>query len=491
MKPIEYLRLVVLVSLCMAATVAADAAIVDDASITDHAGANAAINAANSTAGSLLHEINQSKVVGTTSNDSKLPGLGQSSQNSSSAAENYSAPISNAETRLTVQSADNETEMAENDSSQNSSATNATEASETSDANTTASQSAGKAEVAVYVYNDDDDSLDVSLYIDSVPKGKADVSKGEEETFGNFTLDQGIHRFKIIWKDEDTEKVYESEIKKEINGDDVVSLYTTGHSEPEEYDLTASVKNENDKRINAYLYIDGIYEDSQEVSEESTDDFSSASIEEGVHDVSLKWLDPYTNDQYEKTKRVTIEGDSAVVFVAGKGTSFQDLGKTAEPTEDAASSFSSYFSAGSSTISSATSSGSTFSTTTQASDTLASSDSENSSGIYGETENANAYSGVGNSTDDRADNANTYEDTNADNTANTEATGTVSENTGTQDVAKAKAPYSFRTLSAIDSLFGDNANRASGAEEKSGGWGKISLVYILVLFAAAYLVIRY
>ncbi|MDD1762677.1 MAG: hypothetical protein LUQ59_10655, partial [Methanothrix sp.] len=419
MKPIEYLRLLVLVSLCMAATVAADAAIADDASITDHAGANAAINAANSTAGSLLHEINQSNVVGTSANDHKSLGLGQLSQNSSNAAENYSAPISNAETRLTVQLADNETKRLENYSSQNASVTNATEASETSDANTAASQNAAKkAEVAAYVYNDDDDSLDVSLYIDSVPKGKADVSKGEEETFGNFTLDQGIHRFKIIWKDEDTDKVYESEIKKEINGDDAVSLYTTGHSEPEEYDLTASVKNENDKSINAYLYIDGIYEDSQEISEESTDDFSSASIEEGIHDVSLKWLDPYTNDQYEKTKRVTIEGDSAVVFVAGKGTSFQDLGKAAETTEGAASSGSSYLSAGSGFT---TSSGGMSSTTTQASDNLASSDSENSSGIYGETENANAYGGVGNSTGKGADNTNTYEDMNTDNTGNTEA----------------------------------------------------------------------
>jgi hypothetical protein len=77
-----------------------------------------------------------------------------------------------------------------------------------------ASKEIKKAEVALYVYNDDDDSLDVSLYIDSVPKGKTDVSKGKEETFGNFTVNQGIHRFKIIWKDEDTNEVYESEIKK-------------------------------------------------------------------------------------------------------------------------------------------------------------------------------------------------------------------------------------------------------------------------------------
>ena len=486
MKPIEYLLLVVLVSLCTAATLATDVAIADNASIADHAGAKAAENAINSTAGSLLHEINQSKIVETTANDSQTIGFGQSSQNSSSAAENLAAPIRKAETRLTVQSADNETKTSENFSSQNASATNATETSKTSDVNSTASKNAKKAEVAAYVYNDDDDSLDVSLYIDSVPKGKADVSKGKEETFGNFTLDQGIHRFKIIWKDEDTNKVYESEIKKEINGDDVVSLYTTAHTEPEKYDLTVSVKNENDKSTNAYLYIDGIYQDRKEISEDSTNDFSSASVEEGVHDVSLTWLDPYTNDQYEKTKRVTIEGDSAVVFIAGKGTSFQDLGKTVETTADTASSGSSYFS---STSSGSTNSSNSQSTISEASNNRTTSDSENSSGTYGKAENSD--SSAENSTGNSEYGANAHDDSIVNNTANDEMKGTGSESAGTQDAAKAGAPYSFRTLGMIDSLFADKANSANGAEAKSGGWGNISLVYILVLVGAAYLVIRH
>jgi len=485
MKPIEYLLLVVLVSLCTAATVAVDVAIADNASITDHAGAKAAENAINST-GSLLHEMNQSKIIETTGNDSQTLGFGQLSQNSSKTAENWSAPIRKAESRLTVQSADNETETSENYSSQNASATNATENSKTSDVNTTAFQNAKKAQVAAYVYNDDDDSLDVSLYIDSVPKGKADVSKGKEETFGNFSLDQGIHRFKIIWKDEDTDKVYESEIKKEINGDDAVSLYTTAHTEPEKYDLTVSVKNENDKSTNAYLYIDGIYQERKEISEDSTNDFSSVSIEEGVHDVSLKWLDPYTNDQYEKTKRVTIEGDSALVFVAGKGTSFQDLGKAIETTADTARSSSSYFSSNSSGSMSSSTSQSTIS---EASDNRTTSDSENSSGTYGKAENPDSI--AENSTGNSEYGVNAHDHSIINNIANNEMTGTGSESAGTQDAAKAGAPYSFRTLSMIDSLFADNANSANGAEAKGGGWGNISLVYILVLVGAAYLVIRH
>lgn len=442
-----------LVSLCLATSFAADA------SIADHVAANS------------------------TSNDSLSSGLSQSSQESLSELEGPLVPISYTKVRPTVKSADNlsigdpdsgylnsidnKTEATDDSSTQKESATNTTEASETSDVNTIASQNSKKAEVAAYVYNDDDDSLDVSLYIDSVPKGKTDVSKGEEETFGNFTLNHGIHRFKIIWKDSDTEKVYESEIEKEITGDDVISLYTTGHNEPEEFDLTASVKNENDKSIKAYLYIDGIYEDNQEISEESTDDISDASVEEGVHDVSVRWLDPYTNDQYEKKKRVTIEGDSAVIFVANKGASFKDLSKAAETVEDSVSSETLDF-------------GSRI-TTSKAPGTLNASESENGGGTYDVADND--YNGEENSNLDNADNAGTSNDATVDNIAQGEKPR--SENTGTQDAVKTRGTYSVRILSTIDGLFGDNS------KAKEDGWSNLSIIYPLVLLAAAYLVFRH
>jgi hypothetical protein len=321
-------------------------------------------------------------------------------------------------------------------------------------ANAGASEDIKKAQVATYVYNDDDDSLDVSLYIDSVPKGKTDVSKGGEETFGNFTVKQGIHRFKIIWKDEDTNEVYESEIKKEIFGDDVISLYTTGHEEPEEYDLTVSVKNENGKSTNAYLYIDGIYEDNQEISEESTDDFSSASAEEGIHDISLRWLDPYTNDQYEKKKRITIEGDSAVVFVISKGTSFQDLGLAKGPGEETEISEISSFSSGSKSSAKSTA------------------DRLEDAGGMGENSSGNSdLNGVGNSS--------------ANDDGILDGVGTASINEETQTDPTNEKHSTFRTLSATDSSSADDAGLGKS------GWTQVSVVYPLVLFAAAYLVFRH
>jgi len=405
-------------------------------------------------------------------------------------AGNSSSPVLKTENKLTVQSADipnanNSSESLVSESSDSGiagSAENETKYAEAANVNGTVSENARKAEVAAYVYNDDDDSLDVSLYIDSVPKGKADVSSGEEETFGNFSLDQGIHRFKIIWKDEDTEKLYESEIKKDIKGDDAVSLYTAGHNEPEEYDLTVSVKNENDREITAYLYVDGIYQDSQDISEESTDDFSSASVEEGVHDVSFKWLDPYTNDQYEKTKRVAVEGDSAVIFVASIGTSFQDLGVAEVSAEATKGSESSGYSASlDSSFSSPSSSNSL------ALDDPASNDSKSINGDSG------AADGEKNdSIESIPDSEVSQKDTIEDYITDDRQTGTGSES-AENSAEEANSPYSMKTLSTVGGWLGDIEGKEDGANEASGGggWLRLSPIYVIVLLAAAYVVLRH
>ncbi|HWQ20117.1 MAG TPA: hypothetical protein VN455_10105 [Methanotrichaceae archaeon] len=195
------------------------------------------------------------------------------------------------------------------------------------------SESPKTKEVAAYVYNDDDDTLDVSLYIDSVPRGKVDVDKGSEETFGNYTLTTGPHRFKILWKDSDTNKVYESEIKKDVSDDDLVRLYTSEHQEPQEFNLLVSVKNENDKETKAYLYIDGKFEKSQDLAEQSISEFDEVSVDEGIHDVSLRWLDPGTDAEYEKKKSITVDDDKAVIFVVTKGISFEEDGLAASAPE--------------------------------------------------------------------------------------------------------------------------------------------------------------
>ncbi|MGD0952075.1 MAG: hypothetical protein ABR985_06740 [Methanotrichaceae archaeon] len=93
------------------------------------------------------------------------------------------------------------------------------------------------------------------------------------------------------------------------------------------------MKNENDKDTKAYLYIDGKYENTQQLSADSTTEFDKVSMEEDVHDVSIRWLDPYTNSEYEKKKRVTVDNDEAVIFIATKGASFEDKGEAPDVSE--------------------------------------------------------------------------------------------------------------------------------------------------------------
>ncbi len=365
--------------------------------------------------------------------------------------------FNNSNTNDTLQNGVNENESSDNLSSRNYTAI----APETAEANVTVSNKPKKAEVATYVYNDDDDSLDVSLYIDSVPKGKATVSKGEQQTFGNFSLTLGFHRFKIVWEDPSPKKVYESEQNEEIKGDDAVILYTTEHREPEEHDLTVSVKNENDKKTTAYLYIDGIYESDKEISESSTDDFSSVSVKEGTHDISLKWLDPYTNDEYEVKKRITIEGDANVIFVASKGTSFSDNGKSIDTTDYATpEGNTNYESTGTSSGSSA------FSGYTDHG--RINSSSTNDSAISSTANN------VADNSSEAVNTSNTTADTIADIDGSTEG---ISNNTFD--------PTAIKTLSAKESPIDENK------KPQDTGWEDVSIIYPLVLVAAIYFVLRH
>jgi len=175
----------------------------------------------------------------------------------------------------------------------------------------------------VYVFNNDDDKLDVSLFIDSEFKSTEDISKENEVKFGSYPLETGTHKFKISWWDDDPKKSYEVERVEELDEDKAITLYTTKNTEPEEFDVTITVVNQNDKDLDAYLYIDGGYEKSKEVKKENNADFGKIDVEEGLHEFSVRWRDPDTKVEYEKRKTVRIEGDDVVVFYAPKGIVFE------------------------------------------------------------------------------------------------------------------------------------------------------------------------
>jgi len=185
------------------------------------------------------------------------------------------------------------------------------------------------AEAVVYVFNNDDDTLSISLFIDSELKDTEDVSKEKEKKFGNYELDAGSHRFKITWWDDDTKKTHDEELVATVEEETAVTLYTTQNKEPEEFEVNVMLRNENQEDLEAYLYIDGEYEKQKSAKKESTTDFGKFDLEEGTHELAVRWQDPQTNIEYEKRKTVRVDGKDVVTFYAPQGMTFESDEKTA------------------------------------------------------------------------------------------------------------------------------------------------------------------
>lgn len=178
------------------------------------------------------------------------------------------------------------------------------------------------AEAVVYVFNNDDDTLSISLFIDSELEDTADVSKDSEEKFGNYELLAGSHNFKISWWDDDTKKTYHEAQDVEIEETTAVTLYATQNKEPEEFEVSVMLRNDNSEDLEAYLYIDGEYDKQKTAKKESTTDFGKYDLEEGTHELAVRWQDPETNIDYEKRKTIRVDGTDVVIFYAPKGMTF-------------------------------------------------------------------------------------------------------------------------------------------------------------------------
>jgi hypothetical protein len=179
------------------------------------------------------------------------------------------------------------------------------------------------AEAVVYVFNNDDDTLSISLFIDSELLGTEDVSKDKEKKFGNYELLAGSHSFKITWWDDDTKKTHQEELVATVEGETAVTLYATQNKEPEEFEVNVMLRNENPEDLEAYLYIDGEFDKQKTAKKESTTDFGKFDIEEGTHVLAVRWQDPETKIEYEKRKTIRVDGKDVVTFYAPAGMTFQ------------------------------------------------------------------------------------------------------------------------------------------------------------------------
>ena len=182
-------------------------------------------------------------------------------------------------------------------------------------------------EAVVYVFNRDDDTLSVSLFIDSQLKSTEEIPRDREKKFGNYPLEAGPHTFRITWWDDDTKKIHQEELVAVVEGLTPVTLYTTRNTGPEKFDINVMLRNDNKEDLEAYLYINGEYERLRTAKKESTTDLGKFSIEEGTHVLAVRWQDPATKIEYENRKTVRVEGRTVVTFYAPRGMAFETEGK--------------------------------------------------------------------------------------------------------------------------------------------------------------------
>jgi hypothetical protein len=177
--------------------------------------------------------------------------------------------------------------------------------------------------VHVYITNNDNEKLDVSLFIDSELIGRNAITSGSDQKIDSYPLEKGEHTFKITWWDEDVKSPFEVEEIKDITAETSVNLYTTLNEEPEEFEITVNLGNENSRELEAFLYADGSFEKSKNVGKESSAELGKIKLKEGIHNLSVRWQDDDTRIEYEKTKKLMVKRDEVVIFYAPKGVSFE------------------------------------------------------------------------------------------------------------------------------------------------------------------------
>ena len=65
--------------------------------------------------------------------------------------------------------------------------------------------------VHVYITNNDNERLDVSLFIDSELVDRKEISSESDQKIDSYPLETGRHSFKITWWDEDAKSSFEME----------------------------------------------------------------------------------------------------------------------------------------------------------------------------------------------------------------------------------------------------------------------------------------
>ncbi len=190
-------------------------------------------------------------------------------------------------------------------------------------------------DVHVYVSNKDNERLKISLFIDSDLKDTKELSSDSESKIDSYPLLKGPHLFKITWWDEDVKRSFEMQELKDIQNETSINLYASNHEAPDKYEILVKLTNENSNDLEAFLYVDDSFEKSKEVSKDSTSELGTIKLEEGVHNLSVRWRDRETKIEYEKSKKITVTRDDVLIFYAPQGVSFEAKKSAVQPEKTA------------------------------------------------------------------------------------------------------------------------------------------------------------
>ena len=187
-----------------------------------------------------------------------------------------------------------------------------------------------KHDVSVYVKNLDDDSSDVHLLIDGGDRGYKTISSGktspkyDKPAPRDYSLEEGAHTFTIRWFDTDTDEGYEKTEEHSITSATTIILQTDEHNEDEdEISAQVYVKNLDDEDQTVYLYIDGDYKKYMSIASDSTgyyDKYEFEDDEDALHSFKIIWLDPETDEEYQKITRSYITDEEALTLYIDKHT---------------------------------------------------------------------------------------------------------------------------------------------------------------------------
>ncbi|MCK5613087.1 hypothetical protein KAR91_65040, partial [Candidatus Pacearchaeota archaeon] len=159
--------------------------------------------------------------------------------------------------------------------------------------------------LSVKIYNKDDDSHRVNIYIDpswysSGFWGYIDVSSGYIFTSSTKEVSSGYHTIKIKWYDDDDEQYHEKSTQYYVSKGTNQQYYFNLDRIEKDSKLYFTITNKDDDQIKAEIYVDNQYWGHKDIASGATFVSVDKPVLSGTHTVKIRWQEPDNGKWYEK-----------------------------------------------------------------------------------------------------------------------------------------------------------------------------------------------